>query len=79
MEAWGKLVTEGGVVRLLGLKDFPVAERELNLDFSSLIGLLFFDWMFQFLLPMTLVGVSVGSLLKEGYFFLQLLVTACCH
>ena len=38
-------------VPLLYVKDFPKAASSLNLDFSSLLGPLFYMWILQLLFP----------------------------
>ncbi|GMH42708.1 hypothetical protein BSKO_10627 [Bryopsis sp. KO-2023] len=47
-------------VRLRGLKGMPKTETQLEIDFSSLLGPLFFMWLLQLLLP-----VNVNSLMYE--------------
>lgn len=46
--------------RLLFLRDMPKVGSQLSLDFSSLLGPLFYTWLSQMLLP-----VMVGLLVYE--------------
>ena len=50
---------------MTGVRDMPKAESSLQLDFSSLLGPLFFEWLMQLLLPVfvfTLVHEKEHSL-----------------
>lgn len=50
---------------LTGVRDMPKGESTLELDFSSLLGPLFFEWLMQLLLPVfvfTLVHEKEHSL-----------------
>lgn len=38
-------------IPLLGMKDMPMVPAKFRLDFSSLLGALFFLWLMQMLLP----------------------------
>jgi len=38
-------------VQLAGVKDMPKQASSLQIDFSSLLGPLFFEWLMQLLLP----------------------------
>jgi len=52
-------------VDLTGVRDMPKGESTLELDFSSLLGPLFFEWLMQLLLPVfvfTLVHEKEHSL-----------------
>lgn len=52
-------------VELTGVRDMPKGESSLQLDFSSLLGPLFFEWLMQLLLPVfvfTLVHEKEHSL-----------------
>ena len=52
-------------VELEGVRDMPKVESSLQLDFSSLLGPLFFEWIMQLLLPVfvfTLVHEKEHSL-----------------
>lgn len=57
VKAWWGLVTgtpassDPSPVELLGVMSMPKVESKLNLDFSSLLGPLFFSWVVQLLLP----------------------------
>jgi len=50
-------------VPLLYVKDFPKAASSLNLDFSSLLGPLFYMWILQLLFPVRQHSNSTCSLL----------------
>lgn len=43
--------------RLLGITEMPTAKSRLTLDFSSLLGPVFFAWLCQLLLPIMLVAI----------------------
>lgn len=52
-------------MQLEGVRDMPKVESSLQLDFSSLLGPLFFEWLMQLLLPVfvfTLVHEKEHSL-----------------
>lgn len=44
-------------VRLIGLRDFPRPGKKLHLDLSGLIGVLFYLWILQLLIPSNLYAV----------------------
>lgn len=55
----------GARVEIEGVRDMPKVESSLQLDFSSLLGPLFFEWLMQLLLPVfvfTLVHEKEHSL-----------------
>lgn len=47
-------------MKLVGVKDMPINPPALSLDFSSLVGPLFYVWLSHMLLP-----VFVSSMLAE--------------
>ena len=53
--------------RLVGLGDMPKQKQKLSLDFSSLLGTLFFMWLLQLLLP-----VFIYALVHEKELHLRL-------
>ena len=54
-------------VRLVGVGNMPKAASKLSLDFSSLLGTLFFMWLLQLLLP-----VFVYTIVHEKELHLRL-------
>ncbi|KAK9803177.1 hypothetical protein WJX72_009746 [[Myrmecia] bisecta] len=63
------LAGPGFGARLEGLRDMPKAASNLTLDFSSLLGPLFFMWLMQLLLP-----VNVYALVHEKEAGLRLMM-----
>lgn len=54
VQAWWSAATGSGLnqaMQLLGVGSFPKQSSQLKLDFSSLLGPLFFCWVLQLLLP----------------------------
>lgn len=49
--AFMRTIRNGTQLSLLFVKDYPKPTTSLNLDFSSILGPLFFEWLFQLLLP----------------------------
>ena len=44
-------------VRMVGVGDMPKPASRLSLDFSSLLGTLFFMWLLQLLLPVFIYAI----------------------
>lgn len=49
-----KTIGQNGLARFVGLMTMPKPSSKLTLDIASLIGVLFYTWMLQLLLPMML-------------------------
>ena len=56
VNAWLRtFVGDGAAATLIGVQETPKAPSEIRLDFSSLLGPLFFTWVVQMLLPIFLM------------------------
>lgn len=52
VNSWLKNVLgDGYAAELIGVMETPKTETKINLDFSALLGPLFFTWVIQMLLP----------------------------
>ena len=53
----GTQVQPGSIIRLEGVRDFPKESTGLALDLSGLVGVLFYLWILQLLIPSCLYAL----------------------